>query len=133
MQRSILIIDDEESIRAVTRTSLEIVEGWSITCAGSAREGIAAAEADPPDAILLDVMMPGADGPQTFRELQANTATQNIPVLFLTATVRPADVRRLHSLGVKGVVAKPFDPLTLGTEIARILGWDRTAPTHQEK
>lgn len=129
MHRSILIIDDEESIRKVTQAALEITAGWTVTCAGSAEEGIAAAAADPPDAILLDIMMPGRDGPQTFQELQANAATRRVPVLFLTATARAADLRRLRSNEVKGVIAKPFDPLKLCDQISDILGWERNDNT----
>ncbi|MGH9397714.1 MAG: response regulator [Terriglobia bacterium] len=124
MSRSILIIDDEKSIQEVARAALETLEGWTITTAGSGREGIDLAAVDPPDTILLDVMMPGMDGPRTLQELQATAATRSIPVLFLTATVQAADIRRFCSLGIKGVIAKPFNPLKLGSEIAGMLGWD---------
>jgi CheY-like chemotaxis protein len=76
-----------------------------------------------PDAILLDVMMPGMDGPSTFRELRKNPATSKIPVLLLTAKVQSNDQRRFADLGVEAVLFKPFDPLTLSTQISGILGW----------
>lgn len=91
--------------------------------AGSGVEGIALAVAHPLDAILLDVMMPGMDGPRTLLELQSNLKTQGVPVLFLTAKVQAADIRRFQTLGVRGVIAKPFDPTTLANEVADILGW----------
>jgi CheY-like chemotaxis protein len=76
-----------------------------------------------PDAILLDVMMPGMDGPATFRELQKNPATAHIPVMLLTAKVQATDRSRFADLGVKAVLVKPFDPLTLSQQVAGILGW----------
>ncbi len=68
-------------------------------------------------------MMPGMDGPSTFRELRKNPATSQIPVLLLTAKVQSNDQRRFADLGVEAVLFKPFDPLTLSTQIAGILGW----------
>jgi len=82
------------------------------------------AVAGPPDAILLDVMMPTMDGPTTFARLQADARTRNVPVVLLTAKVQPAERRRWDRLGVAGVLAKPFDPLELPGQIADLLGWD---------
>ncbi len=121
--KRVLIIDDEEDIREVAQVSLETVGGWAVLAAGSAQEGLAKAEQERPDAILLDVMMPDLDGPGTLQKLKENAETKDIPVIFLTAKVQNADRRRLASLGAKGVVAKPFDPLTLAKEVAGILGW----------
>ncbi len=123
--RHILIIDDEEDIREVAMLSLEAVAGWSITTASSGAEGIAMANAaDPkPDAILMDVMMPGMDGPTTFRAMQQEPAIANIPVLLLTAKVQGVDQRRFAGLGVASVLFKPFDPLTLAQQISEVLGW----------
>ena len=123
MHRKILIVDDEEAIREVTQMTLETLSGWTVRTARSGREGIRLAAADPPDAILLDVMMPDMDGPATLHELASNPLTREVPVLFLTAKVQAAEVRRFRGLGVKGVIAKPFDPLELPREVARMLGW----------
>ncbi|MEW6499331.1 MAG: response regulator, partial [Cyanobacteriota bacterium] len=76
------------------------------------------------DAILLDVMMPDWDGVTTFQQLQANPATQHIPVLLLTAKMQAADKRRFAQLGVTAAIAKPFDPMTLADQVAKSLGWD---------
>lgn len=119
----VLIIDDEEDIREVAALSLETVAGWEVLMAGSGAAGIARAEEQQPDAILLDVMMPGMDGPTTFRELRANPKTAQIPVILLTAKVQSADQKRFSDLGVAGVMFKPFDPLTLAGDIANALGW----------
>ena len=123
MGRKILIIDDEEDIREVAALSLETVAGWDVLVAGSGAAGIAKARENHPDAILLDVMMPGMDGPTTFRELRAIPETSGIPVILLTAKVQAADQKRFSDLGVASVMFKPFDPLILARDIAQVLGW----------
>jgi CheY-like chemotaxis protein len=123
MARRVLIIDDEEDIREVAALSLETVAGWDVVLAGSGVAGIAKAQECQPDAILLDVMMPGMDGPTTFRELQALPETAKIPVILLTAKVQAADQKRFSDLGVARVMFKPFDPMTLASDIAATLGW----------
>jgi len=121
--RRLLIIDDEEDIREVVALALEATAGWQIFTAASGAEGIALATAEQPDAILMDVMMPGVDGPTTFRIMQQNPLIAHIPVLLLTAKVQGVDQRRFASLGVAAVLFKPFDPLTLAHQIAEALGW----------
>ena len=123
LARKILIIDDEDDIREVARLSLESVAGWEVVSAGCGAQGMASAQKHRPDAILLDVMMPGMDGPATFRELRKNPATAGIPVLLLTARAQGADQRRLAGLGADAVLLKPFDPLTLSVQISGALGW----------
>ena len=127
MSHRILIIDDEDDIREVAAMSLETVAGWEVMVANSGAQGLTRAATYKPDAILLDVMMPGMDGPTTFRELQKNPVTAKIPVLFLTAKVQATDRRRFADLGIHAVLVKPFDPLTLSTQIAKVLGWKSTA------
>jgi CheY-like chemotaxis protein len=122
--KRILVIDDEDDIREVAQIGLEMVANWQVITASSGNEGIIKAKADQPDAILLDVMMPDMDGPTTFRKLQDDPTTQPIPVLLLTAKVQSADRRQFADLGVQGIIAKPFDPLKLSEEVARILGWN---------
>ncbi len=121
--RRILIIDDEDDIREVAALSLEAVAGWEVFTANSGSQGIEAAAAHRPDAILLDVMMPQMDGPTTFKQMQMNPQTAGIPVLLLTAKVQGVDQRRFAALGVAAVLFKPFDPLTLSEQIASVLGW----------
>lgn len=124
MSHKVLIIDDEDDIREVAALSLESVAGWEVVTASSGSQGLARAVEHRPDAILLDVMMPGMDGPTTFRELRKNPATAKIPVLLLTAKVQSSDQRRFADLGVEAVLFKPFDPLTLSDQIAGVLGWN---------
>jgi CheY-like chemotaxis protein len=123
MAHRILIIDDEDDIREVAAMSLETVAGWEVMVANSGAQGLLRAASYKPDAILLDVMMPGMDGPTTFRELRKNPATARIPVLFLTAKVQAADRQRFADLGIEAVLVKPFDPMTLATQVAAALGW----------
>ena len=124
MQKRILIIDDDDDIREVAALTLEMVAGWNVVTANSGAHGIQRAQEEKPDAILLDVMMPGMDGPTTFRELRKNPVTAKIPVLFLTAKVQAADRARFSDLGIQAVLVKPFDPLTLSTQVANALGWE---------
>jgi len=123
--RRILIIDDEDDIREVAALSLETTAGWEILTASSGTDGIrVAGSCKPmPDAILMDVMMPGMDGPTTFRLMQQDSTIAGIPVLLLTAKVQGVDQRRFAGLGVAAVLFKPFDPLTLATQISNSLGW----------
>jgi CheY-like chemotaxis protein len=119
----VLVVDDEDHIREVSAVSLELTAGWEIRQARSGTEGIAMASSWRPDAVLLDVMMPDMDGAAAFGQLQSDPRTANIPVVFLTAKVQTSDRHRYTSLGVKGVIAKPFDPLGLAGRVSEILGW----------
>ena len=120
--RKILLIDDDEDIRTITSVALSSVGGWETVLAGSGPEGVSLAVSARPDAILLDVMMPGMDGFMTLEALRANSSTHHIPVIFMTAKVQRREVGRYHPLGVSGVIAKPFDPMTLADEIRGLIG-----------
>lgn len=121
--KRLLIVDDDDDIREIAASSLELTTSWEIASAASGAEGIAKATSMSPDAILLDVMMPDMDGPTAFRLLRSNEATVHIPVILLTAKVQTADRQRYLNLGVNGVIAKPFDPLTLADLVAETLQW----------
>jgi CheY-like chemotaxis protein len=121
--KRILIVDDEDDIREVAALSLETVGGYEVLTADSGATALEMARAEQPDAILLDVMMPDMDGPTTFQKLHAQESTAEIPVVFLTAKVQPSERERFASLGAKAVLSKPFDPLTLASEVAQALGW----------
>jgi CheY-like chemotaxis protein len=121
--KRILVIDDEADIREIASMSLKITKQWEVFTAASGDEGVAIAAAKQPDAILLDVIMPGVDGLATLRSLSANSATQHIPVLLLTATVRAATRQQYAELGAKAVLLKPFDPGSLGNQIEQVLSW----------
>lgn len=123
MSRKILLVDDEDDIREVAQMSLEMTAGWEVHTASSGADGLRVAAAERPDAILLDVMMPGMDGPATARALKAAPETADIPIILLTAKVQAADRRRFDDLGVAGILAKPFDPMALADEVRGVLGW----------
>ena len=124
MTKQILIIDDDEDVLAVTQLALKAVGGWDVLVATSGSEGLVKALNEHPDAILLDVMMPDMDGISTFHALQANPATQFIPVILMTAKVQAAEQRRFAHLGVASIITKPFKAMKLPSQISEVLGWD---------
>lgn len=115
------MIDDEEDVRYVAKLSLGRVGGMTVIEAAGGAEGLLRAREESPDFILLDMMMPGMDGAATFRALRNASETAHIPIVFLTAKAMASEVQRLKELGAKGVVLKPFDPMTLAAEIRAIL------------
>ena len=121
--RRILIVDDEDRIREVVQMCLVKLAKWDALTAASGAEAIQSAMAEQPDAILLDVSMPGMDGVETFQQLQGNPQTQAIPVIFLTAKVQPAEQAEYKQLGAAGLIVKPFDPVQIAKEISQLLGW----------
>jgi CheY-like chemotaxis protein len=121
--KRVLVIDDEDGVREIIQFSLEAAAGWEVLTAGSGSEGLETAQAQQPDAILLDVMMPDMDGPTTFQQLQLNAATRHIPTIFLTAKVRSSEQQQLLDLGVTGTIAKPFKAQDLVTQIRALLNW----------
>ncbi len=123
MPKRLLIIDDDQDICEVAKMSLEMTGGHEVVTAASCYDGLEKAKETRPDAILLDVMMPGMDGPATFQILRREPETRHIPVVLLTAKVQAADRRRFLDLGVQGVLDKPFDPMELSNQIAAILDW----------
>jgi CheY-like chemotaxis protein len=122
--KRILIVDDENDIREVAQVSLELVGDFEVIAAASGPEGVESARSRPPDAILLDVSMPGMDGPATLAALHADPSTRAIPVVFLTARTQSAERASLMELGVAGLITKPFDPLKLAGQLSAALGWD---------
>lgn len=117
----VVIIDDEEDIRSVASMSLGILGGIEVVEAESGMDGVSKAAREQPDVILLDAMMPEMDGPATLEALRNNPETAAIPVIFLTAKAIRAELDKLRSLGVAGVLSKPFDPTTLATQVREIL------------
>jgi CheY-like chemotaxis protein len=121
--RRILIVDDDPMLREVAQAALELVGGWEVTTAQSGSQAQQRALNEHPDAILLDVMMPGVDGPSTVVALRADPATRDIPVIFLTAKVPSENLEEWQPLRLTGVIPKPFDPMTLASDMAALLGW----------
>jgi two-component system, OmpR family, response regulator len=119
---TILYVEDEADIRTVAKMALEAVGGFKVHACASGREAVAAAPGAAADLILLDVMMPGLDGPSTLKALREIPATAATPVVFMTAKVQPGEVAEYRSLGALDVIAKPFDPMQISAEIRRIWG-----------
>ena len=122
MKTRILYVDDEPDIREVASMSLELDPGFEIQTAASGAEALIAANDWKPDLILLDVMMPMMDGPTTFAHLREQAATADIPVVFITARTQAQEVEGFKALGARGVIAKPFDPMSLASKVREYLG-----------
>ena len=119
----ILLVDDEADIRQIARLALEALGGFQVRECPS---GLAAPEAAlefEPQLILMDVMMPGRDGPETLKVLRATPGLPPIPVVFMTAKVQPQEVSAFRSLGALDVIAKPFDPMTLANTVRQM--WEQ--------
>lgn len=117
--RLVLVVDDDDDIREVAATALELVAGHRTVTATNGLEALRSARQHRPDAILLDVRMPVLDGLETVRMLRQHADTAHIPVILLTASVDgPVPARE-----ISGVIDKPFDPMALGAQISKLLGW----------
>lgn len=113
----ILYVEDEPDIQAIAQIALESVGGFELKICGSGQDAIQQAPGFNPDLILLDVMMPGMDGPTTLQELRKLDELANTPVMFMTAKVQPQEIAHFKSLGAIEVIAKPFDPMKLAETI----------------
>jgi CheY-like chemotaxis protein len=118
----ILVVDDDDDIASLVAMVLGERGGYTVQTCDSARHALEAAGAFRPDLILLDVMMPEADGVATLGALRRLPATAQTPVVFLTAMAEAGDLARYDALGSLGVIAKPFDPLALADTIERLWG-----------
>ena len=123
MSRRILIVDDEPDIRALASISLERIGGHEVRTAASGAQCLAELSDWRPDVVLMDVMMPGMDGPTTLERIRSDPAIADIPVVFLTASVVDSELDRLRASSVAGVLAKPFDAMRLSAELGALLAW----------
>jgi CheY-like chemotaxis protein len=121
--RHVLIIDDDEMMRSVARFGFESVGGFRVTEAETGAAAIGMNLSQPPDVLLLDVVMPTVDGPQTLENLRSSDLFAKTPIIFLTANSREDEVSKLLALSVSGVIRKPFKPLELPQQVSAILGW----------
>ena len=118
----LLYVDDDEAIREVAELSLSLDRRFAVRLAASGKEALELLSSGyRPDAVLLDVMMPGLDGPQTLARMR-DEGLQSLPVIFITARSLDNERQALMSLGARGIITKPFDPLRLANEVAHILG-----------
>lgn len=119
----VLCIDDDSDILEIAQMALEDVGALRVTCMSDGDAAVVAAPDLHPDFILIDVMMPGLDGPSVLKGLRAQAALAQVPVAFMTARIQDAEVRDYLDLGADGMISKPFDPMTLPSEIRVI--WER--------
>jgi CheY-like chemotaxis protein len=115
----LLHVDDEPDIREVVEISLALDPDFEVQSCTSGRDALVMAAEWKPDLVLLDVMMPEMDGLTTLAHLRDNPRTTDIPVLFMTARVQAHEIERFRAIGAQGVIAKPFEPLTLAASIKR--------------
>jgi CheY-like chemotaxis protein len=121
--RRILVVEDEEHLRELVQACLEDLGGWETLVAGSGEECLQILQTERPNAILLDLSMPGMDGFAVYEILQSDPITRSIPLILLTAKVLPSDRAKFAQMAVAGVITKPIQPITLTEEVAEILGW----------
>ncbi|WP_448956350.1 response regulator [Labrys neptuniae] len=121
MQTKILYVDDEDDIREVAQISLELEPQFEVRLSSSGSRALVDAAEWQPDLVLLDVMMPGMDGPETLRQLKASDRTATIPVAFITARTQTHQVMQYRAMGAIGVIAKPFDPMVLAKDVKELL------------
>jgi two-component system OmpR family response regulator len=120
----ILHVEDDRSIQAIAKVALEAVGGFQVLSCLSGQAALEQVLAFDPQFILLDVMMPDMDGPQTLLLLRELVDIQRVPVVFMTAKVQPAEIEHYLSLGAIGVITKPFDPMQLANQVREI--WTRS-------
>lgn len=116
----ILYVEDDPDIQQIAMMVLETIAGFTVQACSSGIDAVAKAVAFKPDLMLLDVMMPGMDGPETLRELRKFPELADTPTVFMTAKVQPQEVQEYLGMGALAVIAKPFDPMTLADELRSI-------------
>ena len=116
----VMMIEDDLDIQAVARLALETLGGFTVELCSRGHEALEKAPVFSPDLILLDVMMPGMDGPATLERLRALPQTALVPVVFMTAKVMPHEIDYYKTLGALDVIRKPFDPMTLSVTLNTI-------------
>ncbi len=119
--QKVLMVDDDAHIRRIGELSLTKVGRWHVSLAANGAEALEMVDTQRPDVILLDVMMPGMDGPMTLTRLRESRITADVPVIFMTAKVQTQEVENYLKLGAAGVITKPFDPMRLPQEICQLL------------
>jgi two-component system, OmpR family, response regulator len=115
--RTVLYVDDEPDIRQIVQLALGLEQGLTVNTGESGEQGLELARQLRPDLLVLDVMMPGLDGPATLKRMREDPAIAHIPVIFMTAKAMPREVALFRSMGAIGVIGKPFDPMKLSKQV----------------
>jgi len=122
--RSLLYVDDDSDIREIVQMSLSLDGDLQVHTSDGGERALLKMKVEKPDLVVLDVMMPGMDGPSLLRRMRADPELARIPVIFMTAKVNTSDTGRLRELSSIGIIAKPFDPMTLGKQVRAL--WEAT-------
>ena len=120
-QKRVLICDDDPVILRLLEVNLEL-EGFEVLTGNNGLEGVEIAQREHPDLVILDIMMPKMDGYEACRQLKANEATKDIPVVFLSAKAQAADIEKGKSFGIAEYLTKPFDPTDLTDMVFKLIG-----------
>jgi len=120
--KTLLYVDDDADIREIVEMSLSLDGGIHVLTSDGGERALLKMHMEKPDLVVLDVMMPGMDGPTLLKRMRAHPELANIPVIFMTAKVNAHESERLRELSAIGVIAKPFDPMTLGGQVKAL--WD---------
>jgi CheY-like chemotaxis protein len=118
--KRILYVEDEPDIQAVAKLALEAIGGFTVEICSSGQEALDKAPSWAPQLILMDVMMPGMDGPSTLKKMREIPSLSATPVIFMTAKVQPPEILEYKAIGALDVIPKPFDPMTLAANVSRI-------------
>lgn len=118
--KHIMHVEDDPSIQQVAKIALEAVGGFNVYTCSSGKQALADYATVSPQLILLDVMMPGMDGPTTLQQLKQQFDLSQIPIVFMTAKVQSNEIASYKALGAVDVVVKPFDPMTLSSQLQQI-------------
>jgi DNA-binding response OmpR family regulator len=116
----VMAVDDDHVIRGLLEVNLEL-EGHDVVTAVDGQDALDKIRADPPDLVILDVMMPNVSGWQVAEELKLDETTKDIPIIFLSARAMETDLHKGSELGVNSYVTKPFDPIELMDLVTRLL------------
>lgn len=122
-EKRILLIDDEPATRLIVQVTFKVAASWETLIAESYEAGIALAEAEQPDAILLNGMMPAVDETSLFQQIQLNPATRHIPTILLAAKAQARERENLAQMAIAGIITKPFKANELVNQVRSILGW----------
>ena len=121
--KKILYVEDQQDIQVIARVALEQISQYELLICDEGEEALSQMPSFNPDLVLLDVMMPGMDGPETFQGIRQLEGFADTPVIFMTAKVLPSEIDQLMSMGALGVISKPFDPVKLGSQIEKL--WEQ--------
>jgi CheY-like chemotaxis protein len=118
--KRILYVEDEPDIQEVAKVALEAVGNFELIICNNGQEVVDNAPSANADLILMDVMMPGMDGPTALKKLRESPETANTPVIFMTARIQAQEIQEYKEMGAVDVITKPFDPMNLSDQIRTI-------------